>query len=95
MRRVTCSECRKPLSVVDKDDQSPVTHVDRQVEQTLRGMIRETFPGHSIYGEEFGMDIGTGDAKHDLWVIDPIDGTLSFITGDRHVRFGRVTVWPR
>ena len=69
------------MKIVDKADTSPVTEIDQKVEQSLRAMIHETFPGHSIYGEEYGMEIGEGVEKDFLWVIDPIDGTLSFITG--------------
>lgn len=56
----------------------PVTEADRLVEQELRQRIEETFPNHSIIGEEFGTK--TGDAPF-TWVLDPIDGTRSFISG--------------
>jgi len=72
---------RKPIQIIDKADLSPVTEIDRKVEQTLREMIKEEFPDHSIFGEEFGLKVGNGEDKDMLWIIDPIDGTLSYITG--------------
>jgi myo-inositol-1(or 4)-monophosphatase len=56
----------------------PVTAADRAAETTMRALIRETFPGHGIIGEEFGNE--RTDAEY-VWVLDPIDGTKSFITG--------------
>jgi myo-inositol-1(or 4)-monophosphatase len=56
----------------------PVTAADRAAEQTMRAMIREKFPAHGIIGEEFGSE--RADAEF-VWVLDPIDGTKSFISG--------------
>lgn len=56
----------------------PVTEADRQAEQALRRAIAGEFPGHGIIGEEFGAE--RADAEH-LWIVDPIDGTRSFISG--------------
>ena len=56
----------------------PVTAADRAAEQTMRALIRKTFPQHGIVGEEF-EDEGTNAAY--VWVLDPIDGTKSFIAG--------------
>jgi len=69
---------RTPIAVDDKADSSPVTIADREVEQTLRALITQAYPEHGIYGEEFGQT--QCDAEY-VWVIDPIDGTKSFITG--------------
>lgn len=55
----------------------PVTEADRAVEAELRSELDRMFPDHSILGEEFGLS-GDGDYR---WVIDPIDGTRAFITG--------------
>ena len=55
----------------------PVTEADRAVESQLRAMLGDRFPGHAILGEEFGLS-GSGRYR---WVIDPIDGTRAFITG--------------
>src|SRR5882724_681697 len=56
----------------------PVTAADRAAETAMRTLIRENFPGHGIIGEEFGSE--GADAEY-CWVLDPIDGTKSFITG--------------
>lgn len=56
----------------------PVTAADRAAEQTMRTLIRRQFPEHGILGEEYGSD--GADAEY-VWVLDPIDGTKSFITG--------------
>ena len=56
----------------------PVTAADRAAEQAMRTLIRKAFPQHGIIGEEFG-DEGRGAAY--VWVLDPIDGTKSFIAG--------------
>jgi myo-inositol-1(or 4)-monophosphatase len=56
----------------------PVTEADRAAESVMRRLIKSTFPGHGIIGEEFGDE----DAKADfVWILDPIDGTKSFISG--------------
>ncbi|MBX9589355.1 MAG: histidinol-phosphatase [Hyphomonadaceae bacterium] len=69
---------RRPLTVDTKSDASPVTEADRQIEALLRRRIRECFPAHGLFGEEHGREAGSSDLT---WVIDPIDGTKSFITG--------------
>ena len=56
----------------------PVTAADRAAEASMRAMIRQNFPKHGIVGEEFGSE--RGDAEY-VWVLDPIDGTKSFICG--------------
>ncbi len=61
-----------------KDDGSPVTDVDRAVEDRLREMIAVAYPGHGIIGEERGATAADGGP---VWVIDPIDGTLPFLAG--------------
>ncbi len=68
---------RKPLEVESKADASPVTIADRECEQAIREIIGEVFPEHAIHGEEFGC---SGDHRC-LWLVDPIDGTRSFIRG--------------
>ncbi|MBD0416955.1 histidinol-phosphatase [Oryzicola mucosus] len=69
---------RRPIDVSVKADESPVTEADRQVEEAIRARIAGRFPEHSIFGEEYGIK-GSFDAP--TWVIDPIDGTRSFISG--------------
>ena len=56
----------------------PVTAADRAAENAMRALIRKTFPGHGIIGEEYGSE--RTEAEY-VWVLDPIDGTKSFITG--------------
>ncbi len=69
---------RTPLTVDDKADLSPVTAADRAAELAMRRLIGERFPGHGIIGEEYGRE--RDDAEF-VWVLDPIDGTKSFISG--------------
>jgi len=69
---------RSALAVEDKADDSPVTIADRETEQYIRRALRARFPEHGILGEEFGED--KADAEY-TWIVDPIDGTRSFICG--------------
>lgn len=69
---------RTPVAVDDKADASPVTIADREAERAIRAIIEAERPDDGIYGEEFGTK--NLDAEW-VWVIDPIDGTKSFITG--------------
>lgn len=66
------------FTVERKDDQSPVTVADRGAEELLRQRIAGQFPHDSIVGEEFGIAEGTSGYR---WILDPIDGTKSFISG--------------
>jgi histidinol phosphatase-like enzyme (inositol monophosphatase family) len=68
---------RTELQVERKPDYSPVTIADREAEQRAVAVLREAFPSHGILGEEFGEQ-SAGRAR---WIIDPIDGTKSFIRG--------------
>jgi myo-inositol-1(or 4)-monophosphatase len=56
----------------------PVTEADRGAEAAMRRLIGQTFPAHGVVGEEYGSD--RPDAEY-VWVLDPIDGTKSFISG--------------
>ena len=56
----------------------PVTEADRGAEAAMRRLIAQTFPAHGVIGEEYGPD--RADAEY-VWVLDPIDGTKSFISG--------------
>jgi inositol-phosphate phosphatase/L-galactose 1-phosphate phosphatase/histidinol-phosphatase len=69
---------RTPLAVDDKADLSPVTAADRAAERAMRDLITARFPTHGIIGEEYGPE--REDAEF-VWVLDPIDGTKSFISG--------------
>lgn len=87
MRRIAAAAAEETLprfrrkgDVVNKLEAGfdPVTEADREAERAIRQLITSAFPDHGILGEEFGVE--NGDAEH-LWVIDPIDGTRSFISG--------------
>ncbi len=69
---------RTPLEVLTKLDHSPVTLADREVEALLRRCIGRDHPSHGIWGEEHGRSHMDADY---VWVVDPIDGTRSFISG--------------
>jgi inositol-phosphate phosphatase / L-galactose 1-phosphate phosphatase / histidinol-phosphatase len=69
---------RQPIRIDGKADSSPVTAADREAEQAIRAILAEARPDDGIIGEEFGNT--NTDAAY-VWVIDPIDGTKSFISG--------------
>jgi inositol-phosphate phosphatase / L-galactose 1-phosphate phosphatase / histidinol-phosphatase len=69
---------RTRLVIDDKPDLSPVTAADRAAEAAMRTLIERHFPDHGIIGEEFGR---VREAAEFVWVLDPIDGTKSFISG--------------
>jgi histidinol-phosphatase len=66
------------LQVEWKQDQSPVTIADREAEQLLRSTLLGKFPADGFLGEEYGDQPGTSGYR---WIIDPIDGTRSFVRG--------------
>jgi inositol-phosphate phosphatase/L-galactose 1-phosphate phosphatase/histidinol-phosphatase len=74
---------RNPLKIDEKEDESPVTIADKKTELKIRNLIEIKYPNHGILGEEF--EDSNIDSEY-LWVIDPIDGTRSFIAG--HKDFG-------
>jgi myo-inositol-1(or 4)-monophosphatase len=74
----TLTYFRKGLDVIRKSDDSPVTIADREAEQIIRAEILRIFPDHGIIGEEFGI---TNPDARIKWILDPIDGTISFIHG--------------
>ena len=78
-RGVTLPLFRGKTAIENKTDGSPVTTADRECESLMRASITSEYPAHHIYGEEFGGDTGDGF----VWVLDPIDGTRSFISGSR------------
>ncbi|WP_108880863.1 inositol monophosphatase family protein [Anderseniella sp. Alg231-50] len=71
---------RTAMAVDNKqaDGFDPVTQADRAAEEVMRTMIEERYPDHGILGEEFGEKAGNDDFT---WILDPIDGTRSFISG--------------
>ena len=66
------------IRVDRKADSSPVTEADRETEKLLRGEIQQSFPHDGILGEEFPTVAGSSPFR---WILDPIDGTKSFIQG--------------
>ncbi len=72
---------RTSLGIEDKGKSGrfdPVTNADRAAETVMRALIKQHFPAHGIIGEEFGSE--RTEAEY-VWVLDPIDGTKSFIAG--------------
>ncbi len=69
---------RMPLDIETKADRSPVTIADKKTEEFLRDAILKEFPEHGLLGEEFG-EVNPGAVYK--WILDPIDGTKSFISG--------------
>ncbi len=78
-RTIARREFRASNEVQYKPDGTPVTHTDREVEETLTALIRGRFPAHAVIGEEFGRT-GAADSRW-RWALDPIDGTKNFVTG--------------
>ncbi len=69
---------RQKIAVEQKADRTPVTLADREAETAMRELIEAHYPAHGIWGEEFGRVRQEADYT---WVLDPIDGTKSFIAG--------------
>jgi histidinol phosphatase-like enzyme (inositol monophosphatase family) len=78
-RAVAQRHFREDLPVEDKADESPVTRADREAETAMREIIAAAHPDHGIHGEEFGVENAGAEF---VWVLDPIDGTKRFITGN-------------
>ena len=76
--RLTLRYFQREIEVDRKDDNSPVTIADRQAETLLRERIEASFPDDAIFGEEFPEKSGNSEFR---WILDPIDGTKSFISG--------------
>jgi len=77
--RLTLGYFRGETRADFKADNTPVTEADRRAETLIRGRIEKKYPGHAIIGEEYGAS--AGDNESHRWIIDPIDGTKSFIHG--------------
>lgn len=76
--RSTLQYFGKQFDVERKGDSSPVTIADKNAEQLIRTELAKRFPEDAILGEEFGEQSGSSEYQ---WIVDPIDGTKSFITG--------------
>jgi histidinol-phosphatase len=68
------------LTVMTKDDLTPVTVADQQAEEIIKSTIQSSFPDHTFFGEE-SEKANLQDHKGFTWIIDPIDGTKSYIRG--------------
>jgi histidinol-phosphatase len=77
--KITLRHFQSGVAVDRKADESPVTVADRESEAYLRAAIAARYPGHAILGEEEGLS-GGADAEY-RWILDPIDGTKSFVRG--------------
>lgn len=66
----------QPKDIEHKDDNSPVTEIDKKCEQLIRNKLMEMFPNDGFLGEETGDFKGSNDRK---WIVDPLDGTRPFI----------------
>lgn len=76
--RITLGYFQTGVKPERKSDNTPVTIADRSAEQKLRQLIAAAYPGDGIIGEEYGRTSGeTGYT----WILDPIDGTKSFVSG--------------
>jgi histidinol phosphatase-like enzyme (inositol monophosphatase family) len=76
--KITLEYFLKEIEIDRKNDDTPVTIADRKAEEYIRSRIGSQFPSHSILGEEEGESQGASSYR---WIIDPIDGTQSFIRG--------------
>lgn len=74
----TLNHFKQSFQLEFKADKSPVTNADRESETLIREQIRKHFPSHGIIGEEFGAE---NEESEVVWILDPIDGTQSFIHG--------------
>ncbi len=73
--QIIAGHYQKHIDIEIKADDSPVTIADREAEQAILKVLRESFLDHAYYGEEYGR---SGESRF-LWLIDPIDGTKSFV----------------
>jgi histidinol-phosphatase len=76
--RITLGYFQTGVAVDRKADNTPVTIADREAEQRLRSLITQHWPDHGMVGEEFGR---SSTRSRYTWLIDPIDGTKSFVSG--------------
>lgn len=76
--RISLRYFQTDLEVTDKADGTPVTRADQETEALLRDALKQRFPDDGLFGEEYGEDRGRSGRT---WVLDPIDGTKSFIHG--------------
>ena len=84
---------RRGVAARNKQDGSPVTDADIDAERAIRAVITKHYPAHAVYGEELGHQEGHDANRSEfLWLVDPIDGTKSFVR--RYEMFSvQVCVW--
>ena len=70
----------RAVDVEMKSDGTPVTEADRAAERAIRAVLGGAYPEFGLLGEEYGEEPGSGDSSA-RWIIDPIDGTISFARG--------------
>lgn len=76
--RITLGYFQRPVETERKADNTPVTLADKEAEKRLRELILKYWPDHGIIGEEYGQSPSNSPYT---WIIDPIDGTKSFVSG--------------
>jgi histidinol-phosphatase len=76
--QIALGHYQRDIEVERKADRSPVTVADRSAEALIRQRLAAAYPTHAILGEEYGAD---GTAASHRWIVDPIDGTRSFVHG--------------
>ena len=76
--KVTLRYFQSDIQTEWKEDLSPVTIADREAETKIRTLLAQAYPADGIIGEEFGVEEGESGYR---WIIDPIDGTKSFVQG--------------
>ena len=77
-RRTSLRYFRAGPELLIKEDGSPVTVADRETEQVIRDLLTRSYPRHGVLGEEYGW---TPSDQPYTWIVDPIDGTKSFLAG--------------
>ena len=75
--RITLSYFRRGAKITIKPDSTPVTEADRKAEEAIKKILHRAYPDHAVFGEEFGW-LGDPNSEY-VWIVDPIDGTKSFI----------------
>ena len=83
--KISMEYFRTKIDINKKEDMSPVTIADQKTELKIREMINDKYPSHGIMGEEFDE---INSLSEFIWVVDPIDGTRSFVAG--HKDFGNL-----
>ncbi len=81
------------IKLESKDNGTPVTEADREAERAMRALVEAAYPQHGVYGEEFGEKQAAAGTPRYRWVLDPLDGTRSFLIHSFH--FGTLVALER